>query len=293
MVEDKKKEIDKHTGVETTGHEWDGLKELNNPAPRWWLWVFIITVVWAIGYWVIFPAWPTFKDHTEGTAGWTEYKKLEKDQVAINAKKRRFLDQIEKMTVEQIRTTPEVFEFSIAAGESLFKDNCATCHQVGGVGAKGYPNLNDDEWVWGGSLDEIQKTIAYGIRSKEENTHNSIMPSFGKDGILTKDDISKVANYVMSLQDKHNNKNEQYLADGEKVFSDNCASCHGDKAQGNKDFGAPNLANAIALRTKTQEEVFSQIWNTKMGMMPNWNERLTEDQIKLLTIYVHSLGGGE
>jgi cytochrome c oxidase cbb3-type subunit 3 len=286
-----KKEIDKISGVETTGHEWDGLQELNNPAPRWWLIVFIVCCVWAFGYWIVYPAWPTFKDHTKGAFGWTEYKKLEKDQVAINSRKRRFLDQIEKMTVEQIRNTPEIFEFSVAAGEALFKDNCATCHQVGGAGAKGYPNLNDDEWIWGGTLAEIKQTITHGIRSKDEVAHNSAMPSFGKDGILTKEDISKVANYVMSMQGKNSNKDAEYLKSGSEIFANNCASCHGDKGLGNKDFGAPNLANAISLKAATQEEVFSQIWNAKMGMMPNWSERLTEEQIKLLTIYVHSLGG--
>ena len=288
-----KREIDKHSGVETTGHEWDGLKELNNPAPRWWLWVFTICCVWAFGYWVVYPAWPTFKDHTVGSFGWTQYNKLAKDQGVIKARKQKFMDKIEKMSVEEIKGSSDVFEFANAAGEALFKDNCATCHQVGGAGAKGYPNLNDDEWIWGGTLAEIQQTITHGIRAKDDSTHDSMMPSFGKDGILTKEDVSKVTNYVLSLTGKNSNKDEAYLAEGKTVFDNNCAACHGDAAQGMKEVGAPNLANAISLKAGTEEEIFNQIWNAKMGMMPNWGERLTEDQIKLLTIYVHSLGGGQ
>ena len=293
MVDKHNKEIDKHSGVETTGHEWDGLKELNNPAPRWWLWVFIACFIWAVGYWVVYPAWPTTKDHTTGTFGWTEYKKLKKDQGAIMARKQKYLDQINNMSVEEVRTSPEVFEFAKAAGEALFKDNCATCHQAGGAGAKGYPNLNDDEWIWGGSLAEIQQTITHGIRAKDDSTHDSLMPSFGKDGILKAEEIHKVANYVMSLSGKASNTDETYLKEGAELFANNCASCHGEKGEGNKDFGAPDLANAIWLKTFNEEEVYNQIWNAKMGMMPNWGARLSDEQIKLLTIYVHSLGGGQ
>ncbi len=293
MADDHKKEIDKHSGVETTGHEWDGLKELNNPAPRWWMLVFIITVIWAVGYWVVYPAWPTLTSHTKGVLGWTQHKKLKAEQKEIFARKEKYISRIKNSSLEEIRISQDLFDFSKQAGEILFKENCATCHQIGGAGALGYPNLNDDDWIWGGTLEEIRATIAHGVRSKDDNTHDSLMPSFGKDGILTKEDINKVAEYVLSLSGKNTTKNGQVIEEGKELFANNCASCHGDNGEGNKDFGAPNLADAIWLKAKTPQEVKAFISNPKMGVMSNWNKRLSDTQIKMLTIYVHSLGGGK
>jgi cytochrome c oxidase cbb3-type subunit 3 len=288
-----KKEIDKHSGVETTGHEWDGLKELNNPAPRWWMWVFLATVIWAFGYWVVYPAWPTLTGHTEGNLGWTQYKKLEGEQAEILARKEKYVSKIDSSSLQEIRNSSEVFEFARQAGESLFKDNCATCHQIGGAGAKGYPNLNDDDWIWGGTLEEIKTTLNHGIRAGDENTRVSAMPAFGKDGILQQADINKVTQYVLSLSGKNTDTNQDKIASGKQIYADNCVSCHGEKGEGNKDVGAPNLSDAIWLKAEGAEEIAGFISNPKMGVMPNWAGRLNDSQIKMLTIYVHSLGGGK
>lgn len=292
MADENKKEIDKVSGVETTGHEWDGLKELNNPAPRWWIIVFIITIIWSFGYWVVYPAWPTLTGHTKGMLGWTQHKKLKAEQKEIFERRERYVSRIKHSSLEKIRTTQDLFEFSKQAGESIFKENCATCHQIGGAGAKGYPNLNDDDWIWGGTLADIQKTVTHGIRAKDSKTHDSLMPAFGKDQILTGVELNKVAEYVLSLSKKNSNKNADLLAEGKELFANNCASCHGEKGKGSKDFGAPNLADAIWLKT-SPEEIKVFISNPKMGMMPNWGERLTKTQIKMLSVYIHSLGGGK
>lgn len=286
---DEPKEKDEVTGVETTGHEWDGLKELNNPTPRWWLWVFYITVIWSIGYWVVFPSWPTLEGHTEGTAGWTQYEQLKEQQAEIRARKGEYLDRFRQMSLEEIAQDPEMRAFAIAGGETAFKDNCATCHGTGAAGAKGYPNLNDDAWLWGGSLKEINYTLKYGIRSGHENSRESIMPAFGELGMLTDRQIERLAEYVLSLSEGKAGSDTEAA----QLFADNCASCHGDQGQGMKEFGAPALNDHIWLYGGSEEAVEYTIYHARNGVMPSWSNRLDEDTIKQLTIYVHSLGGGE
>ncbi len=282
------KDIDALSGVETTGHEWDGLKELNNPAPRWWLWVFYITVIWAVGYWVVYPAWPTLSGNTQGMKGWSQYSKLKKDQQEIVARKTSFLEHFEGKTLDQIRHDPKLFEFAVAGGAATFKDNCATCHGTGGAGGPGYPNLNDDDWLWGGSLEEIYTTLKYGVRSGHTQAHDSMMPAFGKDGILTKEQIAALTEYVLTLSGTPDS-----TSDAGKLFAENCASCHGKDGEGSKEFGAPTLNDALWFYGGDKTSIARQIRTPRHGVMPYWDGRLSEDTIKQLSIYVHSLGGGE
>lgn len=295
MKKDNSKEIDKVTGVETTGHEWDGLKELNNPLPRWWLWLFIITIIWSFGYWIVYPAWPTIKGHTEGIYGWTQNKQLKESQEAILVRKFENLESLKGKTLQEINQDRVLYEFAMKGGASAFKDNCATCHGTGAQGALIYPNLNDDDWLWGGSLDEIYETILHGVRSKtDEKTRDSIMPEFGRGGILSRDQIDALAEYVLTLsQEKGSFEETKKWLKGKASFTENCMSCHGIQGEGNKEFGAPALNDAIWLRGGTKKDIMSMIHNAKMGVMPNWEGRLDDETIKMLTIYVHSLGGGE
>lgn len=311
MSGDKKNvERDEFTGVETTGHEWDGLKELNNPAPRWWLWVFYICCIWSVGYWVVYPAWPTPEGATKGNIGWTEYTQLADSQQEIVQRQQRYLERFEKASLEQIATDPELKAFAVAGGNAAFKDNCATCHGTGGAGAPGYPNLNDDDWLWGGTLADIYQTIQYGIRSGHDDARESAMPAFG-DGMLEPGQIDTVADFVSNLINTHTAiaaldtdgdemLSEEEIAsagalnsDGLTIFEENCASCHGFDGTGLRDFGAPNLADAIWLYGDGKEKIKMQIVAPKHGIMPNWNGRLDQNTIKQLAIYVHSLGGGE
>lgn len=285
----KKKETDKISGVETTGHEWDGLKELNNPAPRWWLWVFVITMIWAAGYWLVYPAWPTISGHTKGFLGWTQHKQLVRKQEEISARKNMYLEKFRHATFEQIRNDPELYAFALAGGAAAFKDNCATCHGTGATGGKGYPNLNDDDWLWGGKLEAIYHTIRYGVRSGHAQARESQMPAFGRDKLLTSGQIAAVADYVIALSEGK----ADLFGSGAAIFRDQCSSCHGFLGEGDHMLGAPSLKDKIWLYGADQRTVIETISNTRRGVMPHWINRLDDDTIRQLAIYVHSLGGGE
>ncbi len=290
MSNDKNKEIDDVSGVETTGHEWDGLKELNNPLPRWWLWVLYASIIWSVWYWVIYPAWPVPGGATEGTQGYTQYKELAESQAEIVARQEAYLSRFKDADFDTIMNDPELYAFAIAGGASAFKDNCATCHGSGAQGAKGYPNLNDDDWLWGGSLSEIQKTLNYGIRSGNIDGHVSQMPAFGKDGLLKREEIDAVVDYVIALSD--DGAMEDY-AKGAEIFKQQCASCHGEDGKGLREFGAPNLTDKIWLYGGDKDAVFKTVYYSRAGVMPAWKERLDANTIKQLTVYLHQLGGGE
>lgn len=286
-----KKDIDEFSGVETTGHEWDGIKELNNPMPRWWVWVFVVCCIWSAWYWVVYPAWPILGGHTEGTGGYTQYKELEKSQMEIVERQAAYLEKFEAATNEEILNSPELYAFAIAGGKAAFKDNCATCHGTGGAGGKGYPNLNDDDWLWGGKLNDIYLTLQHGIRmSGDEDTRVSLMPAFGKEKTLNRDQINDVIDYVFTLSG--GDKKENYVK-GAEIFKAQCASCHGMDGKGNKDIGAPNLTDKIWLYGKDRETMYETIYYSRAGVMPAWKNRLDENTIRQLTIYLHELGGGE
>ncbi len=282
----KDKDIDLHSGVETTGHEWDGIKELNIPAPRWWLVMFAITCIWAVGYWIVYPAWPTLSGYTKGTLGWSSYKKLAEEQAEITSLRGELAAKIKSHSLEEIQNDPELYAFAIAGGKTMFKENCAACHGTGAAGGRGYPNLNDDDWMWGGDLESIYHTIKVGIRSTHEDTRTSQMPEFGE--ILKHDEISSVADHVLSLSSGKGDSEQ-----GAAIFKQNCASCHGDTGHGGRQVGAPNLADAIWLYGGDKASIMQQVTNPRHGVMPTWETRLPDETIKQLSIYVHSLGGGE
>ena len=286
----KKKEIDEITGVETTGHEWDGLKELNNPLPRWWLWLLYITIIWSVWYWIVYPAWPTLSGATEGTSGYTQYNELAKSQDEITARQLIYLSRFEKDSFKDIMNDPELYAFAMAGGASAFKDNCATCHGTGGAGSKGYPNLNDDDWLWGGKLSDIHQTLKYGIRTGDIESRVSQMPAFGKDGLLKRNEIEAVTDYTLALS---GGKRTATFSQGAKIYKEQCASCHGPKGRGLHEFGAPNLTDKIWLYGGDRPSVYKSIYNARAGMMPAWNERLDKNTLKQLTIFLHQLGGGE
>lgn len=290
MADPHHNEKDPISGVETTGHEWDGIKELNNPAPRWWLLVFYVCCLFAVGYWIVYPAWPTLSGHTPGIWGWTSHEKLQREQAEIATRQAAYLERFRAATLDQVMADPALYAFATAGGKAAFKDNCATCHGSGGAGGPGYPNLNDDDWLWGGKLTDILQTIRFGVRSTHPETRMSQMPAFGRDGVLTAEEVGLVVDYVRSLSGLGK---ADAAGKGATIFADNCAACHGPEGKGDRSVGAPNLTDAIWLYGGDRDTVYQTVFYARSGVMPTWENRLDPDTIRELAIYVHGLGGGE
>ncbi|MEP1209736.1 MAG: cytochrome-c oxidase, cbb3-type subunit III [Rhizobiaceae bacterium] len=286
------KEIDQPSGIETTGHEWDGIKELNNPLPRWWLWTFYATIVFSLGYILWYPAIPLLEGSTMGISGTTNRGILSAELKAVEEGRRGTVEKLANTDLEAIRADAELSRFASAGGSSLFKVYCTQCHGSGAAGSAGYPNLNDDDWLWGGDLESIYTTIKHGVRSDvDDDTRDSLMPAFGADELLESDEIAAVTEYVLQISEL---ESDPALAEtGRQLFADNCASCHGVDGKGDREFGAPNLADSIALYGSDRASLKSQIQKPKHGVMPPWGDKLTEAGVKQLAIYVHGLGGGE
>lgn len=283
------KHIDQLSGVETTGHEWDGIRELNNPMPRWWVLTFYVTIIWAIGYMVFYPSIPLLTESTKGLLGQTNRADLANEIKVASASQKVYLDKIAATSVTDIVKDSELAQFAMNGGAAAFKINCTTCHGSGAEGGPGFPNLNDNDWLWGGSIDAIYATISHGVRSEDPDTRASEMPSFAE--LLKPEEIKQVAAYVVSLTGTP--ADAGMVAPGKQLFTDNCVACHGEKAEGNRDLGAPNLSDAIWLKGEGEEAIIRQMTAPKHGMMPAWSTRLGDTTIKQLAVYVHALGGGE
>lgn len=286
------KEIDATTGVETTGHAWDGIKELNNPLPRWWVLVFWISVLWAIAYWVFMPAWPGLTGYTRGLRNHSERANVDAAVASIrSARDEQMNALLGAQSIGDIEKDPQLLQYAMTAGESLFGDNCATCHGAGGQGNIGFPALVDDDWLWGGKLPDIQTTIRFGVRSTHPETRTNLMQAYGRDGLLPADQISDLVEYVVSLSGQ--DANAAAVARAAPVFAQQCASCHGADGRGNQALGAPNLTDAIWLYGGERADLQKTLHAGRGGVMPTWTGRLSDQQITALAVYVHSLGGGQ
>jgi cytochrome c oxidase cbb3-type subunit III len=284
------KQIDELSGVATTGHEWDGIKELNNPLPRWWVWTFYATIVWALAYTIAYPAWPLISSATSGVLGYSSRVDVKNELDAASAAQAQYVDAIRSKSVEEIAGDDVLREFAVAAGAAAFRVNCVQCHGSGATGARGYPNLNDDEWLWGGGFDQIYQTITHGARfASDAETRTSEMPAFAE--ILDPAQVAQVSAYVAELSG--NTSKADLAAAGKQVFADNCVACHGENAKGNREFGAPDLTDAIWLYADSEAAISAQVRAPKHGVMPAWGARLGDTTVKELTVFVHSLGGGE
>ena len=277
--------------VRTTGHEWDGIEEWNNPLPKWWVYTFYACIIWAIGYWIVYPAWPTVSSYTMGYLGYSQRAQVNKDIATAKERTAVFSEKIAEGDFETIKADPELLSFALAGGQAAFGDNCAPCHGRGAQGYVGYPNLRDDAWLWGGSIDGIQQTILHGIRSDDPKTRMSMMPAFGELGMLNREQISDTAEYVMSLSG--NEQDAEAAARGQELYATNCAACHGPDGAGNQALGAPDLTDELWLYGGDKDTLVETITYSRAGMMPAFSERLDPATIKKLAIYVHSLGGGQ
>jgi len=285
------KEVDEISGTETTGHEWDGIKELDTPMPRWWLWIFFGTIVWAIGYWVVYPAWPGISSYTHGTLNHSQRDEVASNIAALKAARSVREAALAKASLADIQSNPDLLQFAMAEGKTTFGDNCAPCHGAGGQGAHGYPNLNDDVWLWGGNLTDIEQTITVGVRSTSPHTRESQMPAFGRDGVLKTAQIDDLVEYVVHISGR--SVDTRSIQRAKPLFADNCAACHGPEGKGNRAMGAPNLTDNEWEYGSSRDDIRDQIWNGHGGVMPTWGGRLSPVEIKALAVFVHNLGGGE
>lgn len=281
------KKIDDVTGISTTGHEWDGIRELDNPMPRWWLWTFYATIVWALAYTIAYPAWPLISSATNGMLGYSSRAELRTELDGAVAARADYAAAVAAAPVEDIIADEALRQFATSAGAAAFKVNCVQCHGSGAAGSAGYPNLNDDEWLWGGTPEDIRVTIAHGIRFEADGeTRFSEMPAFG--GMLGRDEVTALATHVKAL-----GEGGDLSGAGAELFANNCASCHGEAGKGDITLGAPDLTDAIWLYGSTSADIAAQIRAPRHGVMPGWIDRLGETTVKELTVYVHSLGGGQ
>jgi len=274
------------------GHEWDGIQELDNPMPRWWLWTFYATIIFAVGYCIAYPAIPLANRATAGVLHWTSHGQLAAEQATAESARASFRLAVANTPVDRIPPDSDMMRAAVEGGHAAFKVNCVQCHGTGASGRKGYPNLTDDDWLWGGDIKTIRQTLEHGVRQPDDKqTRMSQMPAFGRDGILTADQIQDVVSYVRTIS--HQEPATASARRGAALFAVNCVACHGDKGTGNRLVGAPNLTDAIWLYGGDRDTITQTVTNARYGVMPAWNTKLDKATLNMLAAYVHSLGGGE
>ena len=287
-----KKPVTRKVDPDTTGHSWDGIEEFNNPLPRWWLWTFYVTIIWSIGYMIAYPAWPLITGATPGVLGAStradvaaEITRYEEANAPIEAK-------LVATDLNAIASDPELVNYTMNAGGAVFRTWCAQCHGSGAAGNVGYPNLLDNDWLWGGTIDDIHTTILHGIRNTTDpDARYSEMPKFGADELLEPAQIDQVVQYVLQISGQDHDA--ALATEGATVFADNCASCHAEDGTGDRMQGAPNLTDAIWLYGGNQAALTETVTNARFGVMPSWQDRLSEADIRAVAEWVHSRGGGE
>jgi cytochrome c oxidase cbb3-type subunit 3 len=284
-------EKDSVTGRETTGHEWDGIKELNTPLPKWWLYVFYACIAWGLGMFVLYPSIPYGTGYFHGLLGYSQREAVDMEVAKLVTMRKGSMDKIAAQSFDAIKADPGLMEVAMTAGRITFAENCQPCHGAGGGGRPGFPALAAGAWIWGGTLDDIDQTVTHGIRGLDPDTRQSAMPRFGADGTLKPQEIAAIADYVWA--DFYGHPAHAFDPSGPKLFAENCVACHGEKGLGNRDVGAPRLASQVHLYGNTRDAIVSQITLPRQGVMPNWNTRLDPATIKSVTLYVHALGGGE
>tara|TARA_R110002074_G_scaffold33348_9_gene92886 strand:+ start:5457 stop:6359 length:903 start_codon:yes stop_codon:yes gene_type:complete len=286
----KTKPVDDVSGIETTGHEWDGIKELNNPLPRWWLWTLYLTIIWGIGYTIAYPAWPLINGATSGLLGYSTRAEVARDIAEFNASNAALEEQLSDIEFAALGEDETLFHYAVSSGAAVFRTNCSQCHGSGAAGAKGYPNLLDDDWLWGGTFDDIALTVRHGIRNDtDDDARYSEMPAFGD--ILETDEINALVETVRNLAGEDHDA--ALAATGTEIYADNCSACHGEAGLGDREQGAPNLTDAIWLYGGDRATLRQTITNSRFGAMPAWGPRLSDAQVNAVSAYVHQLGGGE
>lgn len=285
-------ERDPHTGYLTTGHEWNGIKELNTPVPRAIYFFLITTALFALVYWVLMPAWPIGDTYTKGLLGNDQRANVSESLKQAALDRGVWMSRLENESFAQIQRDPRLMEAVRETGRALFGDNCAACHGRNATGGKGFPNLTTKSWLWGGTPESIAETIRVGINSAHPQSRSSQMLAFGRDGVLKERDIENVAAYVRSLSNPATpDAPVQKIEAGKAVFAANCVSCHGDDAKGNTEIGAPNLTDPFWIYGGDPQSIFTTVWDGRQGHMPTWEARLSAADRKILALYLVDLRG--
>lgn len=276
----------------STGHNWDGITEYDNPMPRWWLWTFYVTIVWAIGYMVAYPAIPLVTQATQGLLATNNRKAVAAEIDRFAQANAPIQAALVAAPLEDIPADPQLVSYATNAGAALYRTWCAQCHGAGAAGSPGYANLLDDDWLWGGSLADIHLTLQHGIRDPiDPDTRYSEMPRFGADGLLEPAQIVQVSDYVLSMSGLPHDAAS--ASEGAAVYTDNCSSCHMDDGSGDRAQGSPALNDQVWLYGGDHATLVRIISEGPYGVMPAWSNRLSEAEIRALSVYVHGLGGGE
>ncbi|AAK64981.1 cytochrome-c oxidase, cbb3-type subunit III [Sinorhizobium meliloti] len=285
-------EVDPISGRRTTGHEWNGIKELDTPVPRGVLLFLVVTHVFALLWWVLLPTWPLGTTYTKGLLGIDERNVVEEKLAAAAAARAVWEKRIDTLSYEQIRADEQLMATVRSTGHQLFGDNCAVCHGIDGKGRSNYPDLTDDDWLWGGGPEDIEQTLRVGINTRHPESRVAQMPSFGREQMLERNQVRDVAAYVYSLTNPGYSTPENIgrIEAGREVFLTSCAACHGENARGSREVGAPNLTDAYWIYGGTMQTIIESVHGGRQGHMPTWDERLTSAEIKILALYINSLG---
>lgn len=277
-----------------TGHVWDGIEEYDNPMPRWWLWTFYITIAWAIVYMILYPAWPLVNQATSGILGYSSRGEVAREISDFEQRNEIWFQRLTEAEVAALRDDDELERFGVQAGAAVFAAQCSQCHGAGGAGvqAAGYPNLLNDDWLWGGTLEDIHFTVSHGIRNETNpQARFSQMPAFGRDGLLEAEEVDAVVEYVLAMSGQAHD--EALAGSGSEIYQIQCAACHGADGAGDPELGAPALNNQIWLYGGDRAAIHESVWYSRAGVMPAFDGRLREAEIRAVAIYVHQLGGGQ
>lgn len=288
-------EIDPVSGRVTTGHEWNGITELDTPVPRGVLMFLIVTHIFAVLWWFVMPTWPLGTTYTRGLLGTDQHKIIAERMAEANASRASWVDAIDAKSYDDILADAQLMKVVNETGHRLFGDNCAACHGREGQGGRNFPDLADRDWLWGGSPETIAETISVGINSTNPDSRVAQMPAFGKDQMLEPAQLHDVALYVHSLSNPGDatSENAAAIQAGHEVFAANCVACHGDDAKGSTDVGAPNLTDSTWIYGGDLASITTTLYGGRQGHMPTWDKRLSPADIKILALYVHSLGAGK
>jgi cytochrome c oxidase cbb3-type subunit 3 len=292
---DKKNEA----GFGTTGHEWDGIEEWNNPLPRWWLWTFYATIIWGVIYTIAYPAWPLVDRATAGFLGFSTRAQVEEQITEFESRNAALQTQLASADLTTIAADGgDLYNYAVQGGAAVYRNNCSQCHGSGAAGGVGYPNLLDDAWLWGGTIEDIAFTVRHGIRNEQSlDTRWSQMPAFGADELLEEQQITEVVHYVLQMSGQEHDA--ALAAAGEETFLIECSGCHMEDGTGDMFQGAPNLTDAIWLYGGDEATLYETIYNARFGVMPAWSEEyraaggLSDAEINAVATYVHQLGGGQ